>query len=136
MQHGSVRKKIRCRVSSKENSSVNPTCLNFVVAEKISVSRSFWRWTHRLTENNSDTFGDGDNGVLIAPQTAELGTVLFRLASSPAARNRLANDGKRNAANFDYLHMLEQTSALPKAAARGLKSDDTRSFGGVASRHN
>ena len=131
-------KKIRCRVSSKENSSVNPTYLNFVVAEKILVSRSFWRWTHRLTENNSDAFiGDGDNGVLIAPQTnAELGAVIFRLASSPAERNRLANDGKRNAANFDYLHMLEQTSALLKAAARGLKSDDARSFGVVASRHN
>jgi hypothetical protein len=88
-------------------------------------------------EQRRRPYGDGDNGVLIAPQTnSERGQSYSGWRLLPVERNRLANDGKRNAANFDYFHMLEQTSALLKAAARGLKSDNTRSFGVVASRHN
>ena len=80
---------------------------------------------------------DGENGVLISPQAhGELGEVLSRLVSSPAERNRLANDGQRSAVNFNYLRMIEQTSALLETTARGLKSDATRNFGTVAAHHN
>jgi len=80
---------------------------------------------------------DGENGVLIAPQAGSaLGGVLCRLAASSAERKRLANDGKRSAANFSYLRMIEQTSALLDATARGFKNDAARSFDAVAARNN
>lgn len=70
---------------------------------------------------------DGENGLLIPPQVeGALCKILSRLVSSPDERTRLASEGKRTAASFGYLRMIEQTSALLEATARGDKRDGAR----------
>lgn len=80
---------------------------------------------------------DGENGLLIAPQAdGALREVLLRLMSSPDERTRLADEGKRTAASFSCLRMVELTTALLAATARGLSTDNAHSLGAVAARNN
>jgi glycosyltransferase involved in cell wall biosynthesis len=79
---------------------------------------------------------DGENGLLIAPHAnGELRQVLSRLMPSPGERTRLAREGKRTAASFSHLRMIEQTAALLETTARGDNREPGRSLGAVAT-HN